>query len=204
MKTSSIIATLAILLGVAALLLLARLDKLESRLQTAETALSTLEPLRHLLSQARPAENPCQPIQATGAPNVPQDAGDHVNAWCPESEDAGPEWLLLTFENAITTSTIEVHATFNPGAIIKAESVSDDGLATTLWTTTASGKDASRLTLIKLPSPVAVKRLRLTLDTTAVPGWNQIDAAALHDKEGKPHWAAQAEASSSWKAPQHR
>ncbi len=200
MKTSSVITITAILLALAALLLLARLDKLESRLQTAETALSTLEPLRHLLSQARPTENVCQPIQATGEPNVPKDATDHVLSWCPGVEDGGMEWLLLTYEDAILTTTIEIHANFNPGSVVQVSSVDDSGHDTELWAATPDSKKAERITLIRLASPAPIKRLKLKLDTSAVPGWNEIDAVALHSVNSKRHWAVKAEASSFWKS----
>lgn len=198
MTTSSSIALAAVLLALGLLLLLARLDKLESRLQLTESALQTLEPLSQLLSQVRPTQDVCQPVQATGAPNVSTEATDSALAWCPERENTGREWILLRYGEAILTTAIEVHANSNPGAVVHATAVEDDDSETELWSGPAQTEGAQRITQLRLAGPVNVKRLKLTLDTGAVPGWNEIDAVAIVSADGKKHWAVAAEASSSW------
>jgi hypothetical protein len=200
-KTSSIIAGIAFILAVAAVaILLNRLDRLEDRVQRAETALATLDPLRRVLAQARPPVDAYRPVQATGAPNVPPESKDSASSWCPGVEDGGNEWLLLGYPRAIAAEAVEVHANYNPGAVVSVAAVADDGTETEVWSGPAQPEGAQKITRLSFTQPISVKRLKLTVATGAVPGWNEIDAVALVTVTGERHWATQATASSTWQA----
>lgn len=201
MKTSSILTGLAIILAVAAVaVLLHRLDRLEDRVQRTETALATLDPLRRVLASAQPRADAYQPMQATGSPNVPPTSSDSGSSWCPGVEDGGNEWLLLEYPRAIAAGAVEVHANFNPGAVVRVAAVSDEGAETEVWSGPAQAEGAQKITRLPFSRPVSVRRLKLTIATGAVPGWNEIDAVALVTVTGELHWATQATASSSWQA----
>jgi len=200
-KTSSLFAALAIILAVATVaVLLNRLDRLEDRVQRTETALATLDPLRRVLASAHPRADAYQPMQATGSPNVPPTSRDSGFSWCPGVEDGGDEWLLLEYPRAIAAGAVEVHANFNPGAVVRVAAVADDGRETEVWSGPARPEDAQNIIRLPFRQPVSVRRLKLTVATGAVPGWNEIDAVALVTETGELHWAVQATASSSWQA----
>src|SRR5581483_11192341 len=44
-------------------------------------------------------------------------------------------------------------------------------------------------------------RVKLYIDSPSVPGWNEIDAVGLRDKNKQVHWAVAADASSTYAAP---
>jgi hypothetical protein len=46
------------------------------------------------------------------------------------------------------------------------------------------------------------KRVKVYIDSPSVAGWNEIDAVGLRDADGKTHWAAKAEASTTFAQPQ--
>jgi hypothetical protein len=58
--------------------------------------------------------------QATGAPDTPE-AGDNATAWAAASADVEVETLALVYAQAVIPTGIEIHESFNPGAIVKIE-----------------------------------------------------------------------------------
>ena len=52
--------------------------------------------------------------------------------------------------------------------------------------------------VIPIPQGTSTRRIKVYLDSSAVPGWNEIDAIALHDRDGTIQWASNAWASSSF------
>lgn len=120
--------------------------------------------------------------RATGAPDVPR-AGDHRNAWTPRTADAGAETLELDFTPPVRAGGLRVVQSDNPGALMRIEVLSAAGEATTVWSgpdATVYGRNAIGVLEIAFPPPVfPVARVRLTLDTRRVPGFNAIDAVGL-------------------------
>ena len=202
MKTSSAILIVSVMIAATTGLLYERIDRLESRLQRAEQALATLEPLRNVMAGLQPrspnSPDAYQAVQATGAPNVPPDREDHPHAWCPAKENGSEEWLQLTYAEPITTIAIEVHANNHPGAVIGAKRIRPDGVEDALPVSRTDLEVQQRKTRIPLRHPLELQTLKLVLDTSLALGWNEIDAVALIDSEGDRHWAIQAEASSAW------
>ena len=147
------------------------IDKLGRFLQWAKTATASSQ-YTHLDWSA---------MQSTGKPDTHQ-AGDLTTAWAPKATDAGKEWLELTFGRAIYPVAVRIHETYNPGAVIKVESRDEKGKLHTLW----EGKDPTRLapaffevTVPKDLTKIKTSIIRITLDTKAVAGWNEIDAVQL-------------------------
>jgi hypothetical protein len=137
--------------------------------------------------------------QVLGRPNT-TGAGDIPTAWASALQDSGPEWIIAEFPKSIDVTSIVVHETYNPGALVRIDSVSAAGAKTKLW----SGIDPTPpgaprgVSTITLPRPVRTRRIQLYLDSVAVPGWNEIDAIGIQDATGRTYWASGAWAGSSY------
>ena len=117
--------------------------------------------------------------QAAGRPDTPP-GGDRPTAWASKEADAGEEWLELRFGLELRPSKIRVHETYNPGALVKAEALAADGTWTTLWKGKAAAREGDPWRTLEIaPGAPATRTIRLTLDSGAVPGWNEIDAVEL-------------------------
>jgi len=120
--------------------------------------------------------------RATGAPDVPRH-GDHRNAWASKTPDSGEEWLDLTFPSPVNATEIHVVQSFNPGTLVRIDVIDAADRPVNVWNgpdETAYPKDRIGTLIARFPrtaQPVA--RVRLTLDTKKIPGWNSIDAVAL-------------------------
>lgn len=124
--------------------------------------------------------------RAAGAPDVPR-AGDHRNAWAPKTDDAGSEWIELTYAQPTKASGVRVVQSFNPGAIAKVEVIATDGSASLVWTgpdATVYAANTVGVLEITFPAPAQpIARVKLTLDTARIRGSNAIDAVALLNGE---------------------
>jgi hypothetical protein len=117
--------------------------------------------------------------QAAGRPDTPE-GGDRPTAWASREADGGEEWLELRYALELRPSRIRVHETYNPGAVTKAEARAADGSWTTLWTGKAAAREGAAWFTIEIPPGSAPTRtIRLTIDSAAVSGWNEIDAVEL-------------------------
>lgn len=149
-----------------------------------------------------PAAPPYGPEQAAGPPNTPQ-AGDSGSAWASREPDGAEEWLDCNYEQPVQVRAVRVYANCSPGALIRMTVFHPAGEEVVVWegedpTPRDSGHGVS---VIPIRVPFPVQRVRLTLDSMAVPGWNEIDAVGLLDVGGRVHWAAKATASSTYATP---
>lgn len=120
--------------------------------------------------------------RATGAPNV-RFHGDNAQAWATRLADAANEWIELTFANPVPAAAVRVRQSFNPGAIVRVELIDTAGGVQTVF----QGTDTNvypRLSIgwlvVKFPTTAQhIERVRLSLDSVAVRGWNEIDAVQL-------------------------
>jgi hypothetical protein len=116
--------------------------------------------------------------QATGAPNVDK-YGDDGKAWTSKTPDAGIEWLDLKYPRAIHASEVRVRESCGSGAVIKIELFDEGGAAHTVW----SGNDPTtglNYLMVKFPkTSFKTDRVKITLATNVIPGWNEIDAVQL-------------------------
>lgn len=160
------------------------------------------------------------PRQATGAPNVPQ-AGDDGRAWASSPQDGQQEWLELTYDPPVDARQLLVYESFNPGALThvlvqqdyvrsrggRSGPILADGSLEDGWRSIWPGRDSVRaadkkgVATIQIPPTVRntgrVAKVLLFLDSSSVPGWNEIDAVGLLDAEtGQVQWASDAKASS--------
>ena len=156
---------------------------------------------RDLTSVQRPKRG-WGPEQATGEPDTNM-AGDIVTAWASQSQDDQDEWLMLEYAEPITPTAVLVYETFNPGAVTRVTGFKLDGQEVELW----KGQDPTtpdmEIGVSEIPVKVDFKmaRVKLYVESTKVPGWNEIDAVGLRDKDKKMHWAVAADASSTYAPP---
>jgi hypothetical protein len=141
------------------------------------------------------------PEQVTGPPDT-QEAGDQQTAWASRTPDAEDEWLMLEYAEPIQAKEIRVHETYNPGAVTRATAFKLDGTEVEVW----KGKDPSAgkdigVSVLPFKGTFKTNRIKLYIESTKVPGWNEIDAVGLKDAKGKIFWAVNAAASSTYAEP---
>ncbi len=146
-------------------------------------------------------KRPWGPEQTIGQPNT-REAGDQKTAWASNTTDGHTEWLQLEYVEPINAKELDVYETFNPGALFKVSVFNQDGNEVTVWqgidpTPVSADKGVSR---IRLDVPFKVKSAKIYLDSTLVPGFNEIDAVGLRDADGQMHWAINVKASSTFAA----
>jgi hypothetical protein len=116
--------------------------------------------------------------QATGAPNVDKYADDG-NAWTSKTPDGGIEWLDLKYPKPVHAEEVRVRESFGSGAVIKVEIFDEQGAPHTVWAGNDPTTDLNYL-LVKFPKTTFTSdRVKITLATNVVPGWNEIDAVQL-------------------------
>jgi len=121
------------------------------------------------------------PYQLTGIPNVER-YGDDGKAWAPKTEDSGIEWIDLKFDKPVFATEVRVRESCGSGAIIRLELFDESGAAHTIWADVDPTKELNYL-IIKFPKTTyKTNRVKLTLATNAVQGWNEIDAVQLVGK----------------------
>ncbi len=139
------------------------------------------------------------PEQATGEPDTPE-AGDYVTAWASATSDGQMEWLICEYENLMQPAEIVVHETYNPGAVYKITVFDKAGEETLAWEgEDPTPRDQPRgVSVFPVKLDFAFKKIKVYIDSPAVPGWNEIDAVGLRDADGNTQWAQHVEASTTY------
>lgn len=150
-------------------------------------------------AQAAAAKRSWGPEQATGAPDT-HHGGDSATAWASLGADSGTEWLQLEYDREVAVAEVRIRETDNPGAVSRVVAVVD-GEEKVLWegedpTTTVPAEFVVRPE--EDAKDVTSRTIRIYLDTSRKPGWNEIDAVELVGKDGSRQWASRATASSSY------
>lgn len=123
-------------------------------------------------------------LQAVG-PSDSDGAPDSPTAWIAAEDDGGEETLELTFAVPVVPYAVVVTESANPGAITRIEAYDPDSGE---WVVLYEGAAAPTEEVYRLFAPslnsvaFATDQIRLTLDTAAVPGPNQIDAVQLYGR----------------------
>jgi hypothetical protein len=146
-------------------------------------------------------QRPWGPEQLVGPPNT-HEGGDIATAWAPrQSSGTGEEWVHVNYDRAVELAEIRVRETYNPGAISRVAAVLPTGREVVLWQGVEPAAEAPVDTTFPLPPGVTARSLRIYLDRTRAPGWNEIDAVELVGKDGSRQWASSASTSSSYAEP---
>ncbi|MGP0017560.1 MAG: hypothetical protein ACLPHP_03230 [Candidatus Sulfotelmatobacter sp.] len=116
--------------------------------------------------------------QATGLPNV-DSYGDNGAAWTSKTADGGIEWLDLKYPKPVYATEVRVRESCGSGAVIKVEVFDEKGGAHSVWQGNDPTKELNYL-IVKFPKTAfKADRVKVTLATNVVPGWNEIDAVQL-------------------------
>ncbi|MBI5365754.1 MAG: zinc ribbon domain-containing protein [Planctomycetes bacterium] len=106
--------------------------------------------------------------------------GKDGRVWCPGAPDNGAEFCVVEYATPVAPTQVRVMESLNPGCVVRIEGITAAGQILPLWEgqdPCVPGNQVLEVTM-RRPFP-AVNRLRLTLDTARVPGWNEIDAIEL-------------------------
>ena len=136
------------------------------------------------------------PEQAVGPPNT-QRAGDIQTAWASREPDGGSEWLWLQFPSATDLAEVRIRETYNPGAITQVTAMVD-GQQIVLWEGKSNIGEAPRDFVVPVTGDIRAQSVVVHLDTSLVPGWNEIDAVELVGRDGSRQWASSANASTTY------
>jgi hypothetical protein len=138
------------------------------------------------------------PEQVVGPPDT-HAAGDIPTAWAPlSSQGDRDEWLQVNYDRAVDISEIRVRETHNPGAIAKLSGVLPDGQEVVIWEGITPPAEAPTDTGFAAPAGLQAQSVKIYLDRTRAPGWNEIDAVELVARDGTRQWASSATASTSY------
>jgi hypothetical protein len=121
-------------------------------------------------------------IKVLGAPDVYPSSGDNVNAWASRDADQSTEFLEVGYDQPVRGRALHIFETYNPGAISKVEITTADGVHRTVYTAKAAPMQVAAFERkINLDGCTAspVVDVKVTLDSGAVPGWNEIDAIGV-------------------------
>lgn len=137
--------------------------------------------------------------QATGAPDT-DSAGDKPTAWAPLQPGSGEQWLQLGYDTAVEVREVNIHETYNPGAISKVAALMPDGSEKVLWQGTAERAPSGEVLETSLPVPpgITASQIKIYVDTNRVQSWPEIDAVELVGVNGSRQWATSSQASSSY------
>lgn len=138
------------------------------------------------------------PEQACGEPNT-EGSGDIQTAWASASQDDQDEWLLLEYAEPTMPTTILVYETYNPGALTRVTAFNLQGDEVELWKGVDPTPQDSERGVSEIPVKANFKtnRIKIYLASKSVPGWNEIDAVGLRDKN-RTQWAVACDASSTY------
>lgn len=135
-------------------------------------------------------------LQVLGAPDT-RLAADVNTAWASATPDGGAEWLRAGFRNPVEIAKVRVRESFNPGAIRRI-TATVDGVEVELWEGTAARARGMRDFVIRPVRGIVANQVTVHLDTSRVPGWNEIDAIEIVGTDGNRQWVTSAQASSEY------
>ena len=136
--------------------------------------------------------------QASGAPDTAE-AGDRPTAWVPRQPRSGEQWLQLGYEKSVELREINIHESYNSGAVSKVTALMSGGEEKTLWTGSAAPGSANEIleTAVPVPPGTTTGQIRVYVDTNRVASWPEIDALEVVGSDGSRQWANSSSASSS-------
>ena len=116
--------------------------------------------------------------QVTGPPNV-DTYSDNGAAWAPKTADGGIEWVDLKYPRPVHASEIRVRESCGSGAVVKIEIFDEQNTAHAVWQGNDPTKELNYLIATFPKTTFKTARVKITLATNVVPGWNEIDAVQL-------------------------
>jgi hypothetical protein len=119
--------------------------------------------------------------RALGAPDVYPAGGDQVNAWASRGADDRIEHLELAFDTPRRIMAVDVFETYNPGAVSRIELIATDGTRTIAYEgeALAIAQPSYQRHISFHCTDQRIAAVRITIDSPAVEGWNEIDAVGI-------------------------
>jgi len=115
-----------------------------------------------------------------GPPDVYPRSGDDSGAWAPLAEDGGVEVIEVGFSASARARGVRIAETYNAGAVTQVELVTETGFRRVVFEGSAEPIGGAHMRDLSFAcTDEAIVGARITLNTAAVPGWNEIDAIAL-------------------------
>jgi hypothetical protein len=113
-----------------------------------------------------------------GAPDVWPLSGDLVDAWASRGADDQIEFIEVGFDHPRPLQGLDIYETFNPGAIVHVELITVSGRRLDVYEARAQpmGGGANKRQLVFPCTAEPVLAAKVVLDSTAVGGWNELDA----------------------------
>ncbi|MBW2276378.1 MAG: hypothetical protein JRF63_02735 [Deltaproteobacteria bacterium] len=134
----------------------------------------------HLFSsQYKPQGQGYDATQVLGVPDVYPSHKDSASAWAPAGQDGTQEWIVVSFDPPLQATGIVVVETFNPGAVVRIDDMSNDAVPVPLWFGASPPAAQARVLLLNLSERRLISSVRVVLDTSRVAGWNEIDGIGL-------------------------
>ncbi len=116
-----------------------------------------------------------------GAPDVFPAHGDNANAWASLGADDHDEWIEVAYAQPIRASAVEILETYNPGAVTAIELVTVDGerIAVYQGAPGPKGPSSNKLHVDLGCTAEPIASVKISLGSTKVAGWNELDAIGL-------------------------
>jgi len=134
-------------------------------------------------ASSRPSTSAGSDDRITGSPDSACRTGDFnfdFNSWRTLEPDGGVEWIAVRFAQPVYAFTIEVHEGFNPGAVVAVQVLDEEGKWLSVWEDQDPTRDCPGVLKVNFPTfPFPVSVLRIEMNTSLIPGWNQLDAVQL-------------------------
>ncbi|MBK9034863.1 MAG: hypothetical protein IPL61_26970 [Myxococcales bacterium] len=113
-----------------------------------------------------------------GAPDVEALGTDAPQAWASRGADDRDEWIEVALAQPTRLAGLRVIESYNPGAITRVEVADADGARRIVYWGAAAplGPAGHELAVALGCAQAPVASIRVTLDSRAVIGWNELDA----------------------------
>ena len=121
--------------------------------------------------------------QMLGEPDFYPNYGDDGHAWAPIGQSAGLQWVELGFEEAVYVERVDIYESFNPGSIVKVELIDTTGRWRDLGRNRGLQETLPGCSVSERHRCSTLPKVRITLDTDSVDGWNEIDAVSITGAE---------------------
>ncbi len=139
-------------------------------------------------------ENPIAPkqysaVNVLGSPSVTSSFGLSPAAWSPATkDDLAEEFIHVGFSQPANIQQVLIHENFSPGAITLVDLIDAGGTAHRVFENKnpqAVGSVGRMLSVTMDRTPYLVMSVKVTLNSKAVSGFNQIDAIGIADHKDK-------------------
>jgi hypothetical protein len=114
--------------------------------------------------------------KALGPPDATPDGSDSPEAWASLEADAKVELIEVGLAGQRRLSGLEIVESHNPGAVSRVELLLAGGGRVLVHQSAAAAQDSTRRRIEFACTAQPVVGVRVTLDSAAVSGWNEIDA----------------------------